>query len=551
MRACNATWRLMFIFAGSLLAGCRGESAFPASVAPSTQDGGSASGTGGMASVPAVAGSLFAPGPAALRRLTGAQYWNSIDDLMGPGAPQSPLDPDQSNAGFDAIGASVVATSPTGVAQYETAALSISAWAFSEPARRAALVACPAGAPPDQACAQTFVSRFLGQAFRRQATASEVARYMALINGAPDLWAGMQEGVAAILQSPNFLYRVELGAPVASMPGVLRLGGYEVASRLSFLLWNAPPDPALLGAAQQGTLDTAAGVSAQVTRMFSLPPARTGIRDFFAEALNLQDLGVLNDPALAADMHQETLLLVDDIIFGRNADLQELLSSRSTFISQRLAAHYGLPVPAAPGFSRVTLPATSMRVGFLGQGSFLVATSSLDHPSATLRGKFVRESLLCQNVPAPPANVNTTLAPASSTMPMTTRQQLTMHRADAACAACHAFMDPIGLAFDNFGWDGKYRDQEFGLPIDPGGDLDGQPFANASQLALLVAQREDVSACTARKLYRVAVGHQESAGEEPAIADLAKSFAASGHRVSALVTSLAASDAFRLVGPSL
>ncbi|HEV3192788.1 MAG TPA: DUF1592 domain-containing protein [Polyangiaceae bacterium] len=506
----------------------------------------SGSGTAG----PSVASGAFVPGPAFLRRLTTTQYWNSIDDLLGPGAPRSNIDPDQPNGGFAAIGASVVATSPTGVAQYETAALGASEWAFADPARRSALAACPAGTAAGAACAQAFVSRFLGLAFRRLPTAAENARYMVLVTGAPDVWTGMQQAVAAALQSPKFLYRLELGSPAAGTTGPNQLSGYELASRLSYLLWDSTPDAALLDAAGQGTLGTSAGVSAQVMRMVSLPRARTGVSEFFSEALNLQDLSVLNDSALAADMHQETLLLVDDIVFGRNADLQELLSSTSTFVNQNLATYYGLAAPASPGFGKVSLPTTGTRVGFLGQGSFLVATSALNHPSATLRGKFVRESLLCQSVPPPPPNVNTTLVPASATMPMTTRQQLTMHRADPTCAACHAFMDPIGLAFDNFDWQAKFRDQEFGLPIDPSGDLDGQKFANARELALLLAQREDVSRCTVRKLYRVAVGHEESAGEEPAITGLANGFAASGHRLIALVTSLATSDAFRWVSAS-
>jgi hypothetical protein len=542
--------------------GCRGQISDPATSsrgaggAPSSPGigaagGGSGVAVGGAGGVGAAMPGVFKPGPASLRRLTTTQYWNVITDLFGAGAPQSPLDPDLNIGGFFSVGASLVSTSPTGVDQYETAAQQIGAWALADMARRTALVGCPAGATLDQACAQSFLTRFGELAFRRPLADTEVARYMALYQVAGDFWTGIQAMITGLLQSPKFLYRVELGVPVASDPTTKQVRGTEMASRLAFLLWGTTPDGPLLDAAlQTDQLGTPAAISAQVTRMLASPKAHVGMRAFFSESLNLQDMAVLNDPTLAADLHEETLQLVDDIVFTRNAPLQELFTSPSTFINGNLATYYGLAAPTSAGFVKVSWPAASGRVGFLGQGAFLVATSTPNHESPTLRGLSVRQDLLCQSIPPPPPGVNIQFPMPQQGNPMTTRQLLEQHRKDAVCATCHKFMDAIGVAFEHFDFLGKYRDEDNGLPIDASGDLDGAAFADARGLAGLVAARPELGTCLVRKFYRAAVGHVESGDEEPAIAALDTGFGAAGYKVMSLVTDLVTSDAFRLVSAS-
>jgi hypothetical protein len=531
---------------GLLVAGCTGTIGQPhasGSGAAAGVAGGGAGGGGGAANP-----GIFKPGPASLRRLTAIQYWSVITDLLGPGAPQSSLDPDLNFDGSVSVGASLVSTSPTGVEQYETAAQQIGAWAVADPAGRTALIGCAAGVALDQACAQSFLTRFGELAFRRPLVDTEVARYMALYQVAGDFWTGIQAVITGLLQSPKFLYRVELGVPVASDPTTKQVRGTEMASRLSFLLWGTTPDGPLLDAAlQMDQLGTPAAIAVQVTRMLASPKARIGMGAFFSEALNFQDMAVLNDPTLAADLHEETLQLVDDIVFTRNAPWQELFTSPSTFINGNLATYYGLPAPTSAGFVKVSWPATSGRVGFLGQGAFLVATSTPNHESPTLRGLSVRQDLLCQSIPPPPPGVNIQFPMPQQGNPMTTRQLLEQHRKDAVCATCHKFMDAIGVAFEHFDFQGKYRDEDNGLPIDASGDLDGAPFADARGLAGLVAARAELGACLVRKLYRAAVGHIEDADEEPAIVALDTRFVAAGNKVTSLVTDLVTSDAFRLV----
>ncbi len=277
----------------------------------------------------------FVPAPASLRRLTTSQYWNSVDDLFGPGAPRTDLDPDLVEGGFSAVGASVLSTSPSGVQQYETSALEVSQWAVADANRRSALVGCQPAGPMDSACAQSFLSRFGRLAFRRPLVDSEVNRYLALFATAADFWSGIQLVVAGMLESPKFLYRDELGVPSPANPSQLQVQGYPMASRLSYFLWGTQPDDALLDAAGQGdALSSQSSISAQVTRMLASPKARAGLRQFFYESLDLQDMGVLGDPTLASDLHEEALSLVDDIVFSRNAAWEELFTSTYTFLNQ-------------------------------------------------------------------------------------------------------------------------------------------------------------------------------------------------------------------------
>ncbi len=502
---------------------------------------------------PAMGGDPGRPPRPALTRLTTAQYWNTIEDLFGAGITRTELEQDAVNGGFAAVGAAEVVTSRAGVERYEQAARGIVDQVFGDAARRAKLVGCvPAGAK-DPACTRTFVEGFGRRVFRRPLTTEEITTYVDLAQSAQDaladFWAGLGVTASALLQSPKFLFRAEYGQPGAGGSGVAALTSHELASRLSYLLWGSMPDPELLAAADRNELADDAGLGKQLSRMLAHPRARHGLRGFFTEALQMgaKPGGEGVRTPLYPAMREESLRVLEELVFERKADLLSLLTTRRTFVNRELAQLYGLPAPAAGAFAAVELPADGPRVGFLGQGAFLAATSIPDHGSPTSRGKFVRETLLCQTIPPAPPGVNTQLPPLPQGEKLTTRKRLDAHRADPACASCHALMDPIGLTFERFDWQGRHRTDEGGLPIDTTGDLDGAPFADARALADLLAKKPEVSACLARTFFRFAIGRSEVDETTGAFAAHLRSFEGGGRDLLALLTAIVTSPDFRTV----
>ena len=502
----------------------------------------------------------LAPGPAVFPRLTASQYTTSVIDALGPGLPRVALEQDTNPYLFFSIGAASTSLSELGAQQYEEAAHRIARTVLEDPARREALVGCtPASA--DDACARAFLERIGTRLFRRPLETEEVDRWalVAAELSEGDAWRGLRFALAGMLQSPRFLYRVELGEPDPERPGELRYSDLEMASRLSFLLWNSPPDQALLEAALAGELGTPEGVREHATRMIEDPRARRAVQAFFAQYLDLARLEGLEgqrDPALypamsdtlARSMRTEIELLVDDLVFRRDADVRELFRTRRTFVNDELAALYGVEAEGASpiAFVPVELPADGARAGVLTLGAFLAMNAHPTETSPTLRGKYVRERVLCELVPPPPPEVDTTLAPDPG-MPRTLRERLELHRSEAVCAACHAAIDPPGFLFEGFDSIGAERTHDNGYPVDTSGELDGTPLTRARDLGELIAEDPRVSTCMVRQLYRHAAGRLEVRGEEAAILELEQRFAASGHRFVDLLIELASSDVYRRV----
>ncbi|HMV70423.1 MAG TPA: DUF1592 domain-containing protein, partial [Myxococcota bacterium] len=365
---------------------------------------------------------------------------------------------------------------------------------------------------------------------------------------------GLKYGIALVLQAPELLMRPELGA--VGDDGVRRYTGVEMASRLSFFLWDSIPDDALLDAAEAGELDTDEGLADAVDRMIADPRARRGLRAWADDLLDLQRvLGVQKDPSvflflrdgLLDSAREETLRLVEDVVIDRDADVGDLLTTRDTFVDRTLAMLYGVRAPAREGFGPVTLPDDGARVGLFGQASLLSLYAHPRSSSATLRGKFVRTTLLCGTVPAPPANVDTSIPEPSPDAP-TLRDRIAAHLEVPSCAACHRNMDPIGLAFENFDGIGGYRATEAGVTIDPSGDLDGHTFADLAGLAAAVRSHDDFLPCMVRQVTRAAIGREPSDAEGDATAWLVDRFAADEHRMMSLWRALALSPMFRVVG---
>lgn len=499
------------------------------------------------------------PAAPRLSRLTRARYLNSLRDLLGDDlALPSALEPDVEADGLLAIGAGTAAVSPRGIELYEDAAFHVAEQVMGDPARRKRVVPCTPAGTADAACARAFVEQLGRRAWRRPLVAEEVEPLVEVATAAArtldDFHGGLAYALAALLQSPSFLYRVEVGAP--GPDGVRRHTGYEMASRLSYFLWNTTPDDLLLAAAESGALDTPAGVAAQARRLIDDPRARQGVRNLFAEYLDLRALDELRkDPNVykhfSADLgglaREETLRVIEHLVFEADADYRELLTTRQTFLDRRLAAIYNVPAAGPEGFGAVELPADGPRVGLLGHVSVLARFAHPVSTSPTLRGRFIRDVLLCQPLPPPPANLNTAL-PEPDARARTLRERLDAHRTDPFCANCHAAMDPPGLGLEQFDGVGRFRLLDNDEPIDPSGELDGVPFADARELAEVVAAHERLVPCLVDRVFGYATGREPSRQDAAVLADLERQFAEEGHRVKALLYAVATSEAFRRVG---
>ncbi|MCA9660553.1 MAG: DUF1592 domain-containing protein [Myxococcales bacterium] len=510
--------------------------------------------TGGPPALP------FEPGPPTLPRLTAAQYNNALRDVLGAPLPTPSLEPDTNPYLFFNIGAASTTVSEVGVQRYEEAAEAISKAVFGDAARREALVGCVPEAA-DDACAEAFVTTFGRRLMRRPLSAEERGRWLAfaaeLADGDP--WEGLRMAVAGMLQSPHFLYRVELGeaAPTEDDPTRRRYTGWEIATRLSFLLWNTTPDDQLLDAAEAGLLDTEEGIRVEAERLLEDPRARAAIQAFFAQYLDLgrldqverdSELYPLYTPSLAEAMRTEVELLVDDFVHREEADVRGLFTTRRTFVNEDLAKIYGVEAKGASPitFVPVELPEDGPRAGILTLGAFLMMNAHATETSPTLRGKYVRERVLCEEVPAPPGDVDTNI-PEPDGEAHTLRERLEQHRADPACAGCHAFIDPPGFLFEHFDSIGNYRDLDNGYPIDASGELDGAPLAGARDLADALADDKRVARCMVTQLYRNTAGRLELPGERPGIKAVEDEFAASGYRYRELLLAFVTSEAFRTV----
>ncbi len=504
-------------------------------------------------------GDAFDPGPEpeytspepALRRLTIRQYQNTVRDLFGDDiVPPASLEPDTTLEGLASLGATISSTSPLGVERYEDGARQLADQVFAE--GEDPLPCSPSG-PSDTACAEEFVGTMGRRVFRRPLTAEETDLYAGLVTGVAgesgDFRTGARFGLVAMLQSPFFVYRLE------HTPGEAGLDDFELASRLSYFLWNGPPDEELLQAAGNGDLATAGGRAAEVDRMMADERYRRGVRDFFTELFELGELSHLNkdplvfphaSPDLWASAREQTLYTIETTVVDEDGDWREMLTSRRAWIDHRLASLYGVPAPAPEGditgFDWVELPEDGGRAGLLGHASILGLHAHAVSSSATRRGQFVRTTLLCQAVPPPPADVDTSI-PEPTNAP-TLRDRLQVHQEDPTCAGCHILLDNVGLGLENFDGVGRWRERENDALIDPSGEIDGTAFDDAVGLGQAIAEHPDFGHCLAERMTSYAVGHLPTEGEEPLLEWLAKDFEGNGYSVRSLMRRIAVSDAF-------
>jgi hypothetical protein len=492
--------------------------------------------------------------PAGMRRLTATEYINTVHDLLGPtikvGAGD--LDRDDPSVVFGAVGGYRIATAPGGVVKYQDLAFAIADQIFANPGLVQSTIGCDTHQP---ACGATFVKAFGRRAFRRPLSDAEVARYTRVIDDVGktfggDPVAGFRYVLAALLQSPSFLYLPELGE-VDPATRTLRFTSFEMAARLSYLLQDTMPDAELAAAADRNELVTPQGLRKQVDRLLAAPATRPSLGGFFAELLGVNQLDQLDKdltvypqatPDLVASMAAEARHLIDDNAIARRNAVLDLLDTHTTYLDAGLAKLYGLPAPAAGQPS--TLP--PQRAGILTTAAWLATQAKPYSSSPTYRGIWIREKLLCQTVPSPPPGVMNDLPnPAQATGPArTTRQTLEAHRKDPACATCHSFFDPIGVAFEHFDGIGAYRDTDQGLPIDAGGDLDGKAYGSLADLVGLLKADPRVPDCLVRQAFRYVSGHEKLPSEDGVVKALAPGFRTKPDYLDLLVA-MVTSDWFR------
>lgn len=503
--------------------------------------------------------SAFEPADPVMPRLTAAQYRNSLIDVFGEALPPTSLPSDTNLYLFSSIGASTETLSDIGAQLYADAAADVSDWVFADAERLGRFIDCTPSTPGD-GCIRDSIAGLGLRLFRRPLTGEELERWVAVAvdTADSDPYQGARHALYGMLQAPSFLYRVELGEPDPDDPDRRRYTSYEMAQRISFLLWNTSPDAQLLAAAGAGAVVTDAGIYDQARRLLDSPRARAAVQSFFAEYFDLAALDQVErdvgrypryTDTLAASMRTEVQLLVDDHVFRRDADLRELLTTRRTFVNAELAALYGIEAPGATqvAFVPVELPEDGPRAGILTLGAFLTMNAHPTETSPTRRGKYLRERVLCQAVPPPPADVNLDLEPGGAGG-NTLRDRLEQHRRDPACSGCHSFMDPPGFLFEGFDPVGAVRTQEpNGEAIDSSGDLDGIPLEDARDLAEMLRTDDRVAACVVEQLYRHASARLDQPGEATILADLGAAFAASGYRFQDLLIELVLSPGFRVV----
>jgi len=439
---------------------------------------------------------------------------------------------------------------------------------ISETPSRQRIFACrPTMPSEEQACARQIVSRLGGDAYRRPLTPGEIDRLMPFYEkgakrpggsgGAGGFEGGVREALEAILVSPYFIFRLEKEPEAAKAGGTYRVADVDLASRLSFFLWGALPDQELLALANKGQLSAPGMLEKQTRRMLADPRAEAlGVR-FAAQWLRLQDLDKVHpdpnnypnfDDNLANDMRRETVMFFNSLVHD-DRSLLDLFRADYTFVNDRLARHYGFPGIAGDQFRRVQYPDDTRR-GLLGQGSVLVQTSLANRTSPVLRGKWVMEVLMGTPPPPPPPDVPgfDETASAKNGRLLTTRERMEIHRANPTCNSCHRFMDPIGLALDNFDVTAKWRERENGAPLDTKGEYyDGTPVSRPSELlAALMKRPAPLVRTFTENLMAYALGRRVEYFDQPAIRAIARAAEANEYKMSSFILGVVKSDAFQM-----
>jgi hypothetical protein len=513
----------------------------------------------GGSPAPAAPGTLD-PGRVTLRRLNRTEYNNTVRDLLGTARrPADDFQTDPTAFGFDDNG-DVQTLTTLQIEQYQTAAealvAEVTAGGLDKLATAARSSVCDPAAPGSD-CIGRLTAGLARRAWRRPPTDAELARLAAVARAAQARGESplgqLRFALMAVLVSPHFLFRVELD-PDPHSPAAHPLGPFELASRLSYLIYRSMPDDVAFDAAAKGRLQTEADVRRETLRMLADPKGAALLEGFAGQWLDLDELAEHEvdpalfgtfDAALAQAMRAETIAFFAEFL-RQNLPVANLLDARFTFVDARLAQHYGLPATSGQ-WTRVALDGRR-RAGLLTQAAVLTTTSLPNRTSPVARGAWVLARLLCAPPPPPPPNVPP-LPEADAQAPASGRAQLEAHRKDPACSSCHSLIDPIGLGLENYDAIGRWRDTDQGQAIDATGTLpDGSRFQGAVELGQLLANDPRVAACLAENLFTYAVSRRPTGSSDDQqvqrLLGRARRDAAVG--LQDLVLAMVTSDPFRL-----
>ena len=499
----------------------------------------------------------YQPPEARLRRLTRTQFHNALESLLGKPVITDNMPSDNYEEGFAVVGASTIATSPLGVERYHHIVEENVELVFADEVRRKELLGCVVSTWTDP-CAQGYLHSQGRLAFRRDLTDEEVEQLAHVAEVAEhelgDAYAGLQWATVALLTSPNFLYRSEWGS--ASTAAAQRLTGYAMASRLVFALWNRPPDEELLDEAALGNLDTAEGVNAAARHLLTANYGHEAIGSFVDEYMRLDRIaGQHKDPAmfpeytpaLQAGMVTDMRSTWQELAFVLDGNALDLFTTETAVVNADLAHLYGINDEglSSTDFKVIDLPTASGYGGILSKPAFLSQFANQTEGSPTLRGKFIREAVLCTPIPPPPAGVTVEFEDSSDAT--TKREKLAMHRTDPTCSGCHSLMDPLGLPLESFDAIGRFRTEDQGEMLDLSGEVDGTLVSNASELGLALSKSTGVARCLVSKYYTYVLGYKPRPEERPFDEALYRSFSESGYKLKQLILDAVATDAFQLV----
>jgi hypothetical protein len=427
------------------------------------------------------------------------------------------------------------------------------------PSRQKLFVCRPASAAEEAPCAQRIFGTLAKRAFRRPVTDADLAGAMAFYTDgrkAGSFENGIQKGVMAILSSPQFLYRAHT-PPAGAKPGdSFRIADLDLASRLSFFLWSAPPDEQLIDIAAAGRLKDPAVLESEVRRMLRDPRSETMVRQFTSRWLNVDGLDLVNTDVLLFPDYTDDLIpaFKEELyryvwsVLGEDRSVVDLMTGDWTFLNERLAVHYGIPGVRGGAFRRVQLT-EDYRRGLLGKGGILMATSYANRTSPIVRGTWVLEHLMGTPPAAPPPGVEAFPESHEGEEQLTVRARLEQHRAIKSCAGCHDVIDPVGLSLENYNAVGQWRvkDIDAGKPIDALGKLaDGTQVSGVGALRDYLASRPDLFVHTfAENLLVYALGRPVQYYDMPLLRKLVRDAAPQDYRFSALVLGIVNSPAFQ------
>ena len=468
-----------------------------------------------------------------------------VEDLFDPDLRR---DPYRAGNGEPAISSVTIIGPPAGAASVG-----------DSPSRRRLLVCAPTS-EDDVACAKTIIATLARRAYRRPVTDADLEGPLSLYRDgarAGGFESGIELAVRGILVSPNFLFRFEAQPASAVAETPYRISDLELATRLSFFLWSTIPDDELLDLAGQETLREPSILQEQVRRMLADPRSQALVDNFAGQWLHIRNVATLQpspellfhfDDGLRNAFERETQLFFDSII-RENRSVLDLLDADYTFLNERLATHYGIPGVHGARFRRVSLPADSVRRGLLGQGSILTGTSRANRTSPVIRGKWILDNILGAPPPPPPPDVPDLEEVRDPRKVLPIREQMAAHRANPVCASCHAQMDQLGFALENFDAIGEWREiYPSGVPIDPSAKFpDGTTFAGPAELrAVLLSHSDDFLTTVTDRLLTYALGRGLEATDAPVVREIKRAAARDDYAFASLIQGIVASAPFQM-----